>query len=312
MKVLITGAGGFVGKHLVRAMLDHSEDELIALDRNLDALEDDPRIRKCEGNLTDRSTIEQLFRNGIDKIFHLAAVPGGSAEQDPLLSRQVNVDATLDLLDIAAAHGTCPRFVFASTIAVFGDPLPVEGVDDSTALCPRLIYGMHKSMSEVAIATMTRRGAIDGISVRLPGIVARPRAPSGLKSAFMSDVFHALNEGVPFTLPVSPKAHLWLMSVRQCANNLRHALTVDTSSLPEHRAMTLPALRMSLGDLVDAIAAETDNDISLIDYAPDEALEASFGSQPPLSTPAADHAGMMHDGTLEGLVRNSLTVVRQD
>ena len=124
MKVLITGAGGFVGKHLVRAMLDHSEDELIALDRNLDALEDHPRLQKCEGNLTDRNTIEQLFRNDVDKILHLAAVPGGSAEQDPLLSRQVNVDATLDLLDIAASHGTCPRFVFASTIAVFGDPLP--------------------------------------------------------------------------------------------------------------------------------------------------------------------------------------------
>jgi nucleoside-diphosphate-sugar epimerase len=232
-------------------------------------------------------------------------VPGGAAEADPALSRRVNIDATLDLLDACAGGGSAPRVVFASTIAVFGETLPEGGVDDATPVAPRLIYGAHKAMMESWVAALSRRGAIDGVSLRLPGIIARPAGPSGLKSAFMSDLFHALRAKRSFTAPVSPSGTLWLMSVRCCAANVIHALTLNSAALPPSRTLTLPALRLSMAELAGAVAAHCGADPGLVAYEPDAALEAAFAAQPPLATPLADGCGFRHDGTIESLVANA-------
>lgn len=85
---------------------------------------------------------------------------------------------------------------------MFGDPLPAM-VDDQTPLSPKMIYGGHMAMMEHAVAMFSNRGLIDGVTVRLPGILARPKGPSGMKSAFMSDLFHALKAGEAFACPVS-------------------------------------------------------------------------------------------------------------
>lgn len=309
MSILVTGAGGFIGRELLSALLDRGQDKIVAVDQDLGTVADHPRVIKVAADIVEREAMGPLFDGSIDAVIHLAALPGGASERDPLLSRQVNVAATLDLIDMAASQGTSPRFVFASTIAVFGSPFPVEGVDDETPAMPRMIYGMHKLMTEIAVATMSRRGAIDGVCLRLPGIVARPPGPSGMKSAFMSDIFHALREGRPYTLPVSPQAQLWLMSVSRCALNLCTALTLDSSRMPEQRVATLPALRVSVADLVEAVAQASDTPTGRIAYQPDAALEAAFGAHPTLATPAAERVGMVHDGTLSELVDNALATI---
>ncbi len=309
MSILITGAGGFIGRELLSVLADSGE-ELVALDYKLGGIAERQGLTCVEADLCDRATLARLFDGSVNKVVHLAAVPGGAAEADPAASKRVNIDATLDLLDLAAAQGNCPRVVFASTIAVFGD-MPSEGVDDATALRPQMIYGMHKAMIEIAMATLSRRGAIDGISLRLPGILARPLGPSGMKSAYMSEIFHALKNGQPYTLPVSTKAQMWLMSVTQCARNLAHALSFDTGLAPENRVATLPALRVSMQELVHAILRATGADPGLVSYEPDLPLEAAFGSQPPLETRAAAVMGMKHDGDIPALVANALAVIDQ-
>jgi len=303
MKVLVTGAGGFVGRHLVHAMSGRFD--VTAVDANLSALTPGPSLRLCEGDLADAGVRQTALAGGIDGLVHLAAVPGGAAEAGPALSRRVNIDATLDLLNDCAATGAAPRVVFASTIAVFGETSPAVGVDDATPVAPRLIYGAHKAMMETWVAALSRRGAIDGISLRLPGIIARPAGPSGLKSAFMSDLFHALKAGRGFTSPVSPSGTLWLMSVRRCAENLMHALSLESARLPPSRTLTLPALRLSMAELVSAVAAHYGANPSLVNYQPDAALQAAFAAQPALATPLAESCGFRHDGTVENLVANA-------
>jgi nucleoside-diphosphate-sugar epimerase len=242
----------------------------------------------------------------VDIAFHLASIPGGAAESDYYLGRRVNVDATLALLEGLRDQDNPARVVFASTIAVYGSPLPAQ-VDDQTPLRPQLSYATQKLMGELLIDDFSRRGWIDGISLRLPGIAARPPQPSGLLSAFMSDVFWKLKAGEPFDSPVSPQAMAWWMSAARCIDNLLHAATIPAECLLARRVFTLPVLHLSMAQLVDGLCKRFGEDRRWrVDYRPDEHLENNFGRYPPLLAEAAETLGLSHDGDLEQLIERTL------
>ncbi len=301
MKILITGAGGFVGRALVRQILANDAPErLILLDRQLSGLPTDPRIVPIEGDLMDKAVQSRAIGDGVDVLIHMATIPGGAAEGDRALSRRINIDSSLDLFDAVAAKGK-PRIVFTSTIAVLPAPPPAH-IDDAMPLEPFLSYGAHKLMCEVYLADLHRRGEIEAVSVRLPGILARPKGPSGMKSAFISDMFHAALGNEAFTCPTTPDGHIWAMSVEQVCQNLRHAMRMEANVMPKSRVVTLPALRFSMGELAKALKAN-------VRFEPDALLESQFAAQPPLDTFAADRAGFRHDGHLDTLVSRALAEI---
>lgn len=302
MRIVVTGAGGFIGRQLVRRLADRT---VVAIDYEASRIPDLPHVIPLAGDLCDTRILSAATAEGCDAVVHLATVPGGAAEQDPELARRVNIEATMALAATAALSRSAPRFVFASSIAVLGDRLPAV-VDDDTPLSPAMLYGAHKTMMEQWLATLTRRGELDAVSLRLSGVVARPRGPSGLKSAYLSDVFHALRAGEPFVVPVSPEATTWVTSIDCAVFNLVHALSANLTSMPASRAVTLPALRVRMTDLVEEIATQSGVLADSVSYQPDQQLEAGFGAYPLLQTPAAEALGFVHDGDIESLVRSAL------
>lgn len=305
MRIVVTGAGGFVGRRIVERLLARG-DRVVGIDTQAGGIPAGAEV--VAGDLGDPAVRAAALAGGLDALIHLATVPGGAAEADPAASRRINLDAMYDLLLEAGAARGGLRVVYASSIAVYGDPLPAT-VDDATPLAPRMIYGGHKAMMESAVAMFSHRGLIDGVTVRLPGILARPKGPSGMKSAFMSDLFHALRAGAAFTCPVSAAGTIWAQSVARCADNFLHALSLDAALLPPTRAVTLPAQRIAMGALAAEIARQCGVDPALVSYAPDGALEAAFAAQPPLATPAAERAGFAHDGDLATLVASALATI---
>jgi nucleoside-diphosphate-sugar epimerase len=239
-----------------------------------------------------------------DIVIHLAGLPGGTSEADPSASRAINLDASLNLIDVLSHSSRKVRMIYASTIAVFGAPLPMH-VDDHTPPQPSMTYGTHKLMVEFALADAIRRGALEGVALRLPGVLGRAAGQSGFKSAFMSNVFSAIRDGIPIELPVAANATMWMLSARCCAEALIHSARIPlTGYVPP--TVTIPALRASMADLVEAIGNATRHPISAVTYKPEHAITEQFGRYPTLSTPTADALGFVHDGTLERLVDNVL------
>jgi len=311
MHLLITGANGFVGAALARRLLDDTQvlpdlTRLTLIDLEFPTELNDPRVHYLSGSIADSKLLANALETPVDVLFHLASIPGGMAERNYPLSRQVNLDATQTLFEGLKAQATPARVVFASTIAVYGSPLPAQ-VDDSTPLQPKLTYGAQKLIGEILLEDFSRRGWIDGISLRLPGIVARPPQPSGLLSAFMSDVFWKLAKGERFECPVSSQAVAWWMSVARCVDNLLHAASLPASALQTRRSFALPVLRLTMEQVIGGLCRRFGEERqALVSYLPDAHLEATFGAYPPLLSPAAEALGFKHDGDLEQLIYRTL------
>lgn len=314
MNVLITGANGFVGRHLVQRLLRDGRvgddgapiTALTLVDLGAAPALDDARVRFVSGSIADPAVLSQAFAAPVDYVFHLASIPGGAAERNYALGLEVNLNATLAMLELLRVQETVARFTFASTIAVFGGSLPAR-VDDATLKQPGLSYGAHKLVGEILVQDYSRRGWIDGRILRLPGIVARPPEPSGLLSAFMSDIFWKLSAGEPFVCPVSKEAVAWWMSVSCCVDNFIHAASLGPAQVAVRRDYTLPVLRLSVGELIDALAARFgENRLALVSYQPNEQLETAFGRYPPLDAGAAEAIGLRHDGDVNQLISNAL------
>lgn len=314
MNILVTGADGFIGRALVARLLSSGDlpglgdarRRITLLDQRFASNPADARVRLVSGDISDRSVLRDALTGGVDCVFHLASIPGGAAESGFELGRRVNLEGTLGLLELLRQEARAPRVVFASTIGVYGVPLPAL-IDEQTATAPTMSYGAHKLIGEVLISDYSRRGVIDGRSLRLPGIVARPPQPSGMLSAFMSDLIRALSTGRTFTCPVSADGMAWWMSRSRVVENLLHAVALSPEQAQRRRVYLLPVLHASMANVVDAIAIVHGQDVlSRVTYQPNAQLQAQFASLPPLRCPASLEAGFRHDGTLEVLVQRAL------
>jgi D-erythronate 2-dehydrogenase len=290
VRLAVTGANGFIG----RAVAQHLREigfagEVRLIDR---AFEGEPAFQAVRADLTNTDEVAGTVGNA-DCVIHLAALPGAAAEDDPAASRRINLDLSLDLIELMEGR----RIVCAGSVAVFGSDFP-QRVDRSTPPRPDTVYGTHKHMVELGYADAVRRGKLSGFMLRLPGVIARPRAAQGFGSAFLSDVFHAAREGKPFTLPLAPDATTWLMSVKACAANLVHAALSPGSA---GEALTLPALTVRIGDLVDELARS--GDVSGISFEEVPRMRRAFGSHPPLDATEAEGLGFRSDGKLASLVQ---------
>lgn len=268
MTILIIGAAGMIGRKIASALAGEA---LILADAVAPAPQANASCLTLD--LTAPDTPARLIASRPAVIHHLAAVVSGEAEADFDKGYAVNLDATRALLEaIRAVPNYHPRVVYASSAAVFGRPFPDRIPDEFHAL-PLTSYGTQKLMIELLINDYSRRGIIDGISLRLPTICIRPGVPNRAASGFFSGILREPLAGLAANLPVPDDTRHYFASPRAAVQFFRHAAGMDTAVLGADRALTMPGLSATVADQLAALRrAAGSAALALITRHPDPAV----------------------------------------
>lgn len=254
MKILVTGAAGFLGRRIIAALLgqaDRPVTRLVAADLTECPI-DDPRIDRRVGAVEDEPFARALLQGGVDVVFHLAAVLSGQSEAEFDVGMRVNIDGTRRLLEACRASARPPRVVFSSTIAALGGALPAT-VPETQIVEPESSYGAAKAICELLVSEYSRRGFVDGISCRVPTVAIRPGQPNSALSSFVSGIVREPLAGVDAVCPVPLDTRVWISSPDAATANLVHAARVPASALGARRTVNLPGLSVTPGEMLDSL-----------------------------------------------------------
>jgi D-erythronate 2-dehydrogenase len=315
MHVLITGGAGFLGKALAARLLQrgqlsaasgHDEpiDEITLTDMVRAEGFDDRRVTQVVGDLADRSLLERVITAETAAIFHLAAVVSGQAEADFDLGMRVNLDGTRVLLEVCRAAGHRPRVVFASSVAVYGGALP-EVVLESTPLTPQTSYGTQKAIAELLVADYTRKGFVDGRSLRLPTVTVRPGKPNAAASSFASGIIREPVNGEESVCPVERATRMWVISPDSAIGGLIYAHDLPAERLGFQRSISLPGLSVTVGEMAAALERVAGAEAAArIRWQPDPRITKLVDTWPGmLDASRARELGFPHDENFDAIVR---------
>jgi nucleoside-diphosphate-sugar epimerase len=217
--ILITGANGEIGHGLVARLADQSQVRIVALDLHTpDEAVRSKCYRAVAGDIADIALLENLSATyDFDAIYHLAALLSTKSERQPRLANRVNVDGTLNLLELGVAQarqqGRDIKFLYPSSIAAYGLPdletkRRAGKVREDQWCEPRTMYGINKLYCERLgryyayyyrqLDVQEATGRLDFRALRFPGLISAYTVPTGGTSDYAPEMLHAAAAGRPY------------------------------------------------------------------------------------------------------------------
>ncbi len=273
--VLVTGAGGEIGRGLIERLAQQPGRGIVTLDlTRLD--ESIVRLvdREITGSILDVGLLERVLAEyQVELVIHLAALLSTRSEFTPVTAHRVNVEGTLNLLEFAQheaeSHGRPVTFLYPSSIAVYGLPtndikLQAGRVKEDDWTHPTTMYGCNKLYCEhlghyyaryyKQLAAETAAGKVDFRCVRFPGLISAVTVPSGGTSDYAPEMIHAAAKGEPYACFVRPDTRIPFMTMPDAIEAL-----VKLAAGPRERltrtAYNLTAFNPSAEEICDVASA---------------------------------------------------------
>jgi D-erythronate 2-dehydrogenase len=314
MDILVIGAGGMLGDKLVRRLALSGQiggQRISKLTRHDVVLPPAPpssdfEIETLLGDVSSAAEADSVIAKKPDVIFHLAAIVSGEAEADFDKGYRINMDGTRNLLEAIRAIGNayCPKFIFTSSIAVFGAPFP-DSISDEYFTTPLTSYGTQKAICELLISDYSRRGIIDGAALRMPTVCVRPGKPNKAASGFFSNIIREPLVGLEAVLPVGDKVRHWHASPRSAVGMLLHAAEMDLKKMGARRAISMPGVSCTVAEQISALANVGGADrVKLIRREPNETIMKIVSGWPEkFDARRASALGFVADKSFEDIIR---------
>jgi nucleoside-diphosphate-sugar epimerase len=319
MKVIITGGTGFLGMRLAQRILERGRliapdgrarevESIVLFDSNIpDGLPlTDPRLLPVQGDIGDKATVTSLVDRPDVAVFHLASVVSAGGEQDFDLAMRVNLDGHRHILEALRAIGSRPRYVFTSSLAVYGGEVVADAAFDHTRQVPQTTYGVTKAIGELLINDYTRKGFIDGRSCRLGMVIVRPGKPNKAASGFASAVFREPLSGIDYVLPVPASTRVAVAGYRTIVDGLLALYDVDGAKLGHDRALNLPSLSVTVAEMIESLQRVANNrKLGKIRVEPDAFIMSVVSGWPKaLQSERAAALGLPRDESVDAIVRS--------
>ena len=210
--VLVTGAAGHIGSELCR-LLTSGNRHIVAIDLHDNSTQN---IRACD--LRSESQVSSVFENhAFNALIHLAGMLPSAFQCEPLTGADVNLTGTLRLIRHAIRAGVT-RFVFASSMSVYGSNTSQRALSEDDSAAPDEVYGAAKRAIEVVGENLSKSGAIQFIALRIARVVGPGIRKTS--SPWRSQIFEASPKSEPIRIPFSPDAMLSLVYVEDVARML--------------------------------------------------------------------------------------------
>ncbi len=255
-RVLVTGALGQIGSELtVELRARYGADNVVASDLR----EGDPDGPVAGGgpwtllDVTDADRVAGVCRrHRIDTVFHMAAILSATGEGNPALCWHVNMQGTINVLDVARDM-EMKRVIVPSSIAAFGPETPRESTPQETVLRPRTMYGITKVAGELLCDYYFRRYGVDARGLRYPGIISSETPPGGGTTDYAVDIYYKAAQGKDYSCFVREDTMLPMMYMPDCIRATIDLAEASPDGLVHHGDFNVGALSVTAGDIAASI-----------------------------------------------------------
>ena len=252
---MITGALGQIGSELTEALcIRYGAENVIASDCRP---EPPGKFKSCAAfhtvDVMDIDALDRVIKKyDIDTIYHLAAILSATGERNPQLCWQINMGGTLNILELGLRHKMA-RIIIPSSIAVWGNGVPLEHTPQDTVLKPTTMYGVTKVCGELLGEYYVQKFGLDVRGLRYPGIISYQTPPGGGTTDYAVAIFFdAVSKG-KFTCFVREDTVLPMMYMPDAIRATIQLAEADFARLCHHADFNLAAMSFSAGELARCI-----------------------------------------------------------
>jgi nucleoside-diphosphate-sugar epimerase len=252
-RILVTGAAGQIGTELVAALLSrYSGAAVLATDikEPAEALPEGARFERLD--CTDAGACRRLvLEEGVDAVYHLAAVLSATAEGAPDRAWSVNMHGLYNILEAVREAG-CPVFT-PSSIAAFGPGTPPDPTPQDTVQRPNTMYGVTKVAGELLCDYYHARFGVDARGLRYPGLISYMAPPGGGTTDYAVQIFHAALLHGRYTCYLEPDTQLDMMYMPDALRAAMELMDSPAEGLRHRNAFNVTAMQLTPEVLAAAI-----------------------------------------------------------
>lgn len=267
-KTLIIGSSGQIGTDLALELrAQRGNDNVICSDLNPSS---NPELAKGPFeviDVMDKKRIEEIIKKyEIKEVYLLAALLSATAEKNPKLGWDLNMEGLFNLLNIAK-NGLIDKLFWPSSIAVFGPTTPRYNTPQQTVMEPSTVYGISKQAGERWCEYYFNKFGVDVRSIRYPGLISYKSAPGGGTTDYAVEIFHEAKKHKTYTSFLSENSGLPMMYMPDAIKATIQLMEAPKEKIKTRSSYNLSGMSFTPKEIAEAIKQHIPE--FTIDYKPD-------------------------------------------